>query len=256
MGANTIHSGDGPDYGSRFYAGLAAAYKINPNLEASGWINNSYRNPTFTDLYYKSPTQTGNLNLKPEEAVATQLELRFTNHRTRASISTFYRYGYNIIDWIRETGSDQWRAANITNIETIGTDLNFTYTIPAGFVSRITASWSWMEVTKKSGQYHSLYATDYLRHKTSIGLHHKILETLNASWHFSYQKREGSYPGPDNTEVPYKGFFLADLKIQMNKKTIQPFAEVTNLFNTHYLYLGNLPQPGRWVKGGVQINIK
>lgn len=255
MGANTIHSGDGPDYGSRVYAGLAAAYKINHYLEASGWINNSYRNPTFTDLYYKSPTQTGNLDLKPEEAVATQLEVRFTNHRSRASVSAFYRYGYNIIDWIRETGSDQWRAANITNIETIGTDFNFTYSIPAGFVSRITASWSWMEVTKKSGQYHSLYATDYLRHKASIGLHHKILETLNASWHLSYQKREGSYPGPDNSEIPYEGFFLTDLKIQMDRGAILPFIEVTNLFNTHYFYLGNLPQPGRWIKGGIQITL-
>ena len=256
MSAQTLNSGEGKDYNARIYAGLAAAYQITPHLEANGWVNNSYRNPTFTDLYYKSPTQTGNINLKPEEAVAGQLALRFTKLRFHASISAFYRYGYSIIDWTRESGSDQWSANNITNISSIGTDFNFIYTPKSGPINRASLSWSWMEVTKESANIHSLYATDYLKNKATLGVDHKLLSRLSANWHFSWQKREGSYLGPDNTELPYKPFLLADLRVIWEKGVIQPFAEATNLFNVNYLHIGNLPQPRRWIKAGINLHIK
>lgn len=239
----------------RLYAGFATAYQINPYLEANAWINNSYRNPTFTDLYYKSPTQTGNLLLKPEEAIATQLGLRFTSHKIRASLSGFYRYGYNIIDWTRKSGSDQWSASNITNIASTGVDMNIVYIFSHGPITQAGASYSWMDVQKLSNGMHSLYATDFLRHKASFSLEHKIVSKLNARWDLSYQKREGTYLGPNSSEIPYKGFILADLKIVWNGKKIKPFAQATNLFNTKYEFIGNLPQPLRWIKGGININL-
>jgi len=55
--------------------------------------------------------------------------------------------------------------------------------------------------------------------------------------------------------VPYKGFILADLKIVWNGKNVKPFAQATNLFNTKYEFIGNLPQPGRWIKAGISINL-
>jgi len=45
------------------------------------------------------------------------------------------------------------------------------------------------------------------------------------------------------------------LKIVWNGRNIKPFAEATNLFNTNYLHIGNLPQPRRWVKAGVNITL-
>ncbi len=243
------------NYGVRLYAGVAASYRINPYLEANGWINNSYRNPTFTDLYYKSPTQTGNMNLKPEEAVAAQIGLKLTKSNIRASISSFYRYGYRIIDWTRNSGSDQWRASNITNIKSAGIELNFTRYWKNGFVNQTGISYAYLNVAKESGNLHSLYATDYLRHNASIHLDHKIISKLSARWDLSFQKREGTYPGAGNTEVAYKPFLITDVKIRWSAVKYQIFCAATNLFNTDYLYIGNLPQPGRWIKLGVNLNL-
>lgn len=253
--ANTYNSGVSTNYGTRLYAGFAAAYQITPHLEANSWINNSYRNPTFTDLYYKSPTQTGNTSLKPEEALAAQLGIRLTNHNVRASLSGFYRYGYSIIDWTRENGSDQWSASNITNIASAGIDMNILLIFANSPVTQAGIAYSWMDVQKMSDGMHSLYATDFLRHKASFTLEHKIVSKLNGRWDLSYQKREGTYLGTNSDEIPYKGFLLADLKIVWNGKTVKPFAQATNLFNTKYEFIGNLPQPGRWIKAGVNINL-
>lgn len=238
---------------SKLYTGIAAAFAINPYTEVNGWVNNSYRNPTFTDLYYKSPTQTGNSTLKPEEAIATQLGVRYTKHNIRASLSGFYRHGYNIIDWVRESGSDQWQASNITNVTSVGADIYLAVTLAGSAVNRIAISYSWMDVIKESSGKHSLYATDFLRHKAALFLEHKIISKLSGRWDLSYQKRDGTYMGAQNTEIPYKGFVITDLKLIWEEGKIRPFAEATNLFNTDYLHIGNLPQPKRWIKAGINI---
>ncbi len=240
---------------TRIYSGIAAAYQITPNLEVNSWLHNSYRNPTFTDLYYKSPTQTGNMNLKPEEAIAAQIGLRLSAHRLRGGISGFYRYGYRIIDWTREPGSDQWEAGNLTNVVTTGIEINTGYRFPDSFLKSITFSYAWLDVKKESGDLTSLYATDFLRHKLLIGIGHSIFSKLEARWDLSYQKREGTYLGPGNTEIMYKPFFLTDVKLLWSGGAVSPFAEITNIFNTEYLYIGNLKQPGRWIKLGISVTL-
>ena len=251
-------------YGTRLYAGISAAYKITPYLEANGWANNSFRNPTFTDLYYKSPTQTGNTGLKPEEAVAAQMGLKLTKINFRASLSGFYRYGYRIIDWTRTSGSDQWQAGNVTNIASAGGEVNLTYFSTtaehkgskcASLINSAGISYAYLTVSKESGNLHSLYATDFLRHKASAFVDHKIISKLSARWDVSFQKRDGTYLGPGNAETSYKPFALVDVRLLWSAKKYKISVEATNLFNTNYLYIGNLPQPGRWIKAGLSISL-
>ena len=239
----------------RLYAGLNTAYSVTPYIEINGWINNSYRNPTFTDLFYRSPTQTGNVNLKPEEAVAGQLGVRYTKQNIRASLSGYYRYGYRIIDWVRKTGSDEYEASNITNVISAGIEAGVTYIPHSRHINSITLSYTYADVKKDSDNMHSLYATDFLRHKALLSVDHNLFSKLIAKWNFSFQKREGSYPDLSGNEIPYDSFLLADVKIIWNGNKIRPFIEATNLFDTKYLYIGNLPQPGRWIKWGLNFNL-
>lgn len=249
------NSGLSIDYKNRIYAGLAATYTIFHTLEIEGWVNNSYRNPTFTDLYYQSPTQSGNLNLKPEEAIGGQLSLNYTTKPLLASLSLFYRYGYSIIDWTRESGNELWKAGNLTNISSYGSNMSLTYKPSSSTINRLSLYWSWMGVDKQSSNMHSLYATDYLKHKVEGGIDHTLFWYVGMIWNLSWQKREGSYLGRDNREIPYRGFFLTDVRVLWEKGTIHPFIDITNLFNSDYLYIGNLPQPKRWIKAGVNISI-
>jgi len=251
-------------YGTRLYAGVSAAYKINRYLEANGWANNSFRNPTFTDLYYKSPTQTGNTGLKPEEAIAAQMGLKLTKMNFRASLSGFYRYGYRIIDWTRTSGSDLWQASNVTNVASAGGEVNFTYfstsavqkgNSSGSVINSAGISYTYLTVSKESGNLHSLYATDFLRHKASAFVDHKIISKLSARWDVSFQKRDGTYLGPGNVETSYKPFALVDVRLLWSARKYKISVEASNLFNTNYLYIGNLPQPGRWIKAGLSISL-
>ncbi|PKP37395.1 MAG: hypothetical protein CVT97_05885 [Bacteroidetes bacterium HGW-Bacteroidetes-14] len=239
----------------RIYGGASAAYSISPYLEANMWVNNSFRKPTFTDLYYKSPNQTGNMNLKPEEAVSGQLGLRYTKSGLKASLSGFYRYGFSIIDWTRASGSDQWQASNITNVITAGFEVSAARTWTNSFMNSAGVTYAYLDVSKKTDGLLSLYATDFLRHKATAFADHKIFGKLSARWDLSFQKREGTWLGPNSAEVPYKSFALADVKIVWSEPKWRVSVEATNLFGTDYLYLGNLPQPGRWIKAGLTLSL-
>lgn len=239
----------------RIYGGASAAYSISPYLEANAWVNNSFRKPTFTDLYYKSPNQTGNMNLKPEEAVSGQLGLRYSKSGLRASLSGFYRYGFSIIDWTRASGSDQWQASNITNVITAGYEVSVTKSWTNSFLNSAGVTYAYLDVSKETDGLLSLYATDFLRHKATAFADHKIFGKLSARWDLSFQKREGTWLGPNSSEVPYKAFALADVKLVWSEPKWKVSIEATNLFGTEYLYLGNLPQPGRWIKAGLSLNL-
>lgn len=235
--------------------GLSGSYSIAPHFEVNAWINNSFRNPTFTDLYYKSPTQTGNMNLRPEEMITGRTEFKYFTNKVSSSLSAFYRRGIRMIDWTRDSGSDQWQASNITNVNSVGVEYSFRFSFDNSSLKNANFLYAWLDVSKKSSGLHSLYATDFLRHKAVLTVEHDILKDVLASWIFSYQKRAGTYLNKENVETPYKGFVLADLKLSWNIRKFIVSITATNLFNNNYLYIGNLPQPGRWIKCGIEIRL-
>ncbi|MDD4638664.1 MAG: TonB-dependent receptor [Bacteroidales bacterium] len=243
-------------YGNGIYAGFTATYKITGHWEVNWWINNSFRNPTFTDLFYKSPTQSGNTGLKPEKAISSQAGISYGSNYFNGSFSLFYRHGYRIIDWTRESNSDQWVAGNLTNVDSRGAEVTLKYSPVKSLFKTLGISYTFLDVTKDNYTGHSLYATDFLRHKASLWIEHGLPWRLSARWDVSFRKREGTYLNVNNSEIPYRGFVLADVKIVRPYKSATFYLEATNLFNTDYLLIGNLEQPGRWFKAGVDLVIR
>ncbi|HON54048.1 MAG TPA: TonB-dependent receptor plug domain-containing protein [Bacteroidales bacterium] len=235
--------------------GFSSSYSIAPHFEVNAWINNSFRNPTFTDLYYKSPTQTGNMNLRPEEMITGRTEFKYFTNNVLSSLSAFYRRGIRMIDWTRKSGSDQWQASNITNVNSIGLECSLRFSFDNNYLRSASFLYAWLDVSKKSSGLHSLYATDFLRHKAVFTVEHYLLKDLSASWILCYQKRAGTYLDKENAETPYKGFILTDLKLSWNIRKFIVSMTAANLFNKDYLYIGNLPQPGRWIKCGVEVRL-
>lgn len=242
-------------YGTRVNGGVAVAWSLYPNFELNMWLNNSYRNPSFTDLYYKSPSQTGNTSLLPERAVAAQIGLRHFTASSRLYISSFYRYGSRIIDWIRESSSAQWEASNLTGVVSTGFEVSYRKSFREGFIREGGISYGYLSVRKNSGSFHSLYATDYLRHKASFTLNHKITPAISADWSVVFQERAGTYLDINLSEQDYKPFALVNVKFLWQTKAFDIFADISNIAGTKYFDLGNITQPGRWIKSGIIINL-
>jgi iron complex outermembrane receptor protein len=244
------------DFGFRLYAGGNLSFDLHPHWQLKTALSNSYRLPTFTDLYYTSVTQQGNPGLQPEEALNTELSLLYRRTHWRATLGGFYRYGYRTIDWIRRPNETVWQAQNLTHVTAAGANLLVEYIPEASFLQRAALSYAYVHVASATEEWASAYATDQLRHRLSGTLQHRIWQQLAASWQLSYQQRAGAYLDlGTNTEKPFRAFWLCDLKIYWETPHYNLFAEATNLFNTQYFDFGNIPQPGRWIKLGVNIKI-
>ena len=243
-------------FGTRFYGGLSAAYRLSPFWELYSWAHNTYRLPTFTDLYYQSPSQEGNSQLLPEEALALQIGSKYRNFRWQAEAAGFFRYGYRIIDWVRGSESDYWQAENLTNISSIGLDMNGSRRWEQAWIQEVGLVYSYLWVRKDSRDMLSIYATDYLRHKAGAFVLHHLPLGFSARWDFHFQSRAGSYyNAQQQAEIAYKPYLLCHLRLQWQARSYRLYVEASNLFNTFYYDLGSITQPGRWIKAGVQVDI-
>ena len=252
--------------GWNFYPGIDASWNISNNLKWYASINTSLRMPTFTDLYYSSPTSIGNSSLQPEEAVAYESGLKYQANGIDGHVAYFHRSGKNMIDWIKKADENVWYAQNITKLNTDGIEFS-TRVIPRKlfnqdfWVKSINLSWSWLTQDKKSGDFDSKYVLDFLKQKIDLGLSHDVVKNVSINWQFSYQDRNGTYTMWDGTkygkEVEYKPFVLVDSRIYWSKKGTTVYFEVSNLLDKTYFDFGNIAQPGRWIRMGLiqQINL-
>ncbi|MTK52380.1 TonB-dependent receptor [Paludibacter sp.] len=244
------------DYGFHFYAGGNVDYAVTPKLTLGTWLHNSYRMPTFTDLYYQSTTQHGNPNLKPEDAFNVDVHLLWTPDKWTVRVAGFKRYGHNIIDWVRLPNELVWHSENLTDVNSLGSEVAVDYRPAWRWLENIHLDYTYLHVSKASNQYVSSYSTDYLRHQAKMRISQPIIGKLSAAWQLSLNDRAGTYVNvATNKETNFNAYLLCDLKLQWKAKYYQLFAEATNLFNTTYFDFGNLPQPGRWFKVGVSVGV-
>lgn len=248
------------DYGFHFYAGGNVDYAISPIFTVGSWLHNSYRMPTFTDLYYnlnnKNATQIGNPDLKPEDAFNVDVHLLWTPDRWTIRLAGFQRFGRSIIDWVRLPNELVWHSDNLTNVNSFGSELAVDYRPVWHWIDNIHLDYTFLYVSKGSSEYISSYSTDYLRHQAKMRISHPIVSKLSAAWQLSLNDRAGTYLDVNsNQETKFKPYLLCDVKLQWKEKDYQIFAEATNLLNTIYFDFGNLPQPRRWVKVGVAVHV-
>lgn len=242
--------------------GVDLSYQLSDNLRLFSSVNKSFRLPTFTDLYYIGPTNIGNADLKAEEAIAFEAGLKFINREIVSEIAIFKRDGKNIIDWVRFADSLKWESKNITELVTTGVEFSllFNHTFFSNRklpINQLRLSYSFTDIEKKSGDYNSKYALDYLKHKFNFNLSHPIVKHLNINWQVTYQDRAGSYFNYENqVETDYAPFVLFDSKINWEIKNWDVYLEVANLFDVDYFDIGNVIMPGRWIRFGFSTNLQ
>lgn len=255
------------DHKYRFYPGVDLSYRPTDNWKLFTSWNKALRMPTFTDLYYESPTQEGNVGLKPEETQAYNIGVKYHNSILSASITGFYHKGKHMIDWVMYNAQDVYHSANF-KLDNRGIELNSRFDIEAWYgrnswIKHLQLGYTYIDQKRKDHVeiYRSNYALNYLKHKFVANLQHKVFsDKLTMNWAFRWQDRMGDYTDfsnkelPDGVLKPYPSFCLIDLKVQWTEHKYQVFAEANNLLNRTYFDLGNIPQAGFWFKAGIKCN--
>lgn len=261
-----LHHFSDPGFSWNLYPGAEISYQISTPVKLYAAAGQSLRMPTFTDLYYSGPTNQGNPDLKPEEIQNLEGGFKFQTKFVRGNISLFTQKGKNLIDWIKPAESDKWQTQNLTSVTSSGIEIGsqFYPQVIWGdnfFISQVSASYFYNHLKKQEeAEIISYYVLDNLKHKFSFTLQHKITKRLTASWNLTAQDRNGNYTlyninTGTGTETEYEPFWLLDGKLNYHVGIADWYVSATNLFDTGYFDLGNVPQPGRWFRTGIRINL-
>lgn len=245
------------------YPGADVRIRLPHHLRAYASVNRSMRLPTFTDLYYQGPANVGNPELVPESAVTFEMGAYRKGTFLTAGIHSFYRQGRDLIDWIWMEGEQLWQPMNLTRVNALGGDVRVHYRAGQGQKRRLLLSsafitYSHTHLAKVSGELVSRYVLDNLKHKVTLGATWVFWEHVHLSLRATAQDRNGNYQAYDPntgtyTPEPFEPFALLDLKAGYSLGSLFFFAEASNLFDTPYRDMGNLPLPGRWIMAGMEI---
>lgn len=246
--------------GMRLYPGLDMSYRVTNGLKLYAAVNRSFRLPTFTDLFYKSPVQKGNSKLKPEEAWTTEGGIKLSSSPFSGSFTIFRRNGNNLIDWVKFPSPDStiWRSQNHLEMRFNGIESSVSYipeTSPGnGILKSVTLSLSFLSADTTGQILLSKYTLDYLSGKASASATFSISQKISFSAGLTWYNRNGEWQDAGGVVTSYKPYCLLDAKIMWTGKWLTIYTSGTNILNSSYYDFGGLIQPGIWLTTGLEVD--
>ena len=244
--------------------GFEVSYSPIAALKLFGNIGQSYRAPTYTDLFYQDPNNSGNPDLQPEYATNAELgatwnvffqksaKVKNKSESITIDAALFRRNTSNMIDWVKNISSSPspWKPVNLSNVIFTGIESNISYRCnKETFISirEFALGYNFMNVNHEFNdplmQTQSRYAFSGLRNQLISRL------TINLSHWVSISS---AYRGIDR--VGGNTYSLIDAKIIVNSsRNLSLFFEGNNILDTDYVEAGYVQMPGRWFKFGIQI---
>jgi len=232
-------------WGPQVWPGVALSYSINNSNLFYINFNKSFRVPTFTELYYKSPANAGNSNLKPEKVNSIQAGYRYVSNKIIINLSSFYNNAYNTIDWIRYNKDEPWTAINTGKIKIYGIQYSQKAILNRyiSFTSTYTHNFYKIYINKK---YQSKYTLNNLRYKLTVGANLSFSKYNTTSVIINiFKRKEGEQRN------------LVDITFTKHLKSLRSdiFIKIENVFNKIYEDYPGVVLPGRWFKAGIDTRI-
>ena len=229
-------------------------------------IGQSYRAPTYTDLFYQDYSNVGNPDLQPEYATNAELGMvwnvswgtmvsgstELVKSKLGIEASVYRRNTTNMIDWVRSTTSspNPWTPVNLANVIFTGFESNINYRWNGSgsiMIRELSLGYNYIDA---SHQFIAIVQDTESRYAFS-GLRNQLIAKLTMNLtHWVYASV--AYRGVDR--VGGNAYSLVDAKFTVNPtRNFSVFLEGNNLFNTDYIEAGYVQMPGRWFKAGVQV---
>lgn len=248
----TVNAGAYMNYSEHF------GWQLLPSIDAGFQVSSQWRLfanagtgtrvPTYTDWYYKGPSNIGNSELEPENSFHAEMGSRFSNSRLQASATVFYRKTIDFIDWVKDDVNAPWQPQNFQEIQMPGFSLQADYQLFADNPSLLAGlSYTRLEprLTGSKSEYNfSRYALENLKNQWIA----RFTGQLSGNWSATLAARY-------HQRVNYKDYVLVDAKVQRTFGAFSAHLAVNNLLNETYVEAGAVPLPGRWLNAGVRWTI-
>ncbi|MBT7528806.1 MAG: TonB-dependent receptor [Flavobacteriaceae bacterium] len=227
------------------YPGLDIGYQLNNDIKLYSNIGYTYRVPTYTDLYYNSPTTIGNDNLNPEKALTQEFGVRFDKDGLNINIVVFNRDASDVIDYVKNIESAPWEAFNIREINTKGyeVDLSYDFYLAAFLMHSINIGYTNIKDDLKQTDFSfSRYALNSLKNHITTSYSFEIKKNLNSSIVYKYAERSFG-----------ENYSVMDLKLNYTLKNYKISLTGNNLFDAIYSETNLVEMPGRNILVGLNV---
>ena len=224
------------DFKFHAFPGLDIGYQLSDNLKAYGNLGITYRIPTYTDLYYNDRSTIGNSNLKPEEAFAQEVGLKYDTERFSTSVAIFNRNASNLIDFIRPDTdpASKYVATNITKVNTKGFELNTDYRFKINeFKQTLSFSYNFLEddILDQNKDL-SRYSLNTLKHQFITRFASKLFKNVRQNIIYKHAERTVG-----------TSYNVWDASIIVDVKKFSFTITANNIFDADYIESGFVPMP-------------
>ncbi len=223
-----------------------------PSISGAAWLSGrfkmrasasrAFRLPSYTDIYYSSPSTIGNTNLKPESATSYEIGAdAYLRTDLHASLTAFDRHDTNLVDYVQPAGTTEYQAQNLPPLNFMGVEASVVYEPRAG--QHIAVSFSALH-----GQYSSPeniiteYTFNYPVHDAVVEWRGKIAKNVIGRTRLGVLNRVDMSP-----------YAIWDASAGYATGRVRPFLQLTNITSTVYEEVPLVAMPKRGVIGGVEL---
>lgn len=223
------------DFKFHAFPGLDIGYQLSDNLKAYGNLGITYRVPTYTDLYYNDSSTSGNPNLKPEEAFAQEIGLKYNSERFTTSAAIFNRKATNLIDYVKpDATATKFVATNFAEVNTKGFELNADYRFKINeFTQTLSFGYNFLkdDILDQNKDL-SRYSLNTLKHQFITRFTSKLFKNVRQNIIYKHAER---------TVGTSYNVWDASVIIDLHKFSVTLTAN--NIFDADYIESGFVPMP-------------
>ena len=252
--AEHVSAGEAPADKKQFTPSLSLSYRLLPAspLYVRAMIKNTFRVPTFNDLYY---SRLGNIYLKPEKAHEVGGGFSYETHYKALQLLTLTVDGYynNVKDKIVAFPSTYvWRMANYGRVNIVGVDL--TAGMDVALTSKIalqsSAAATYQHAVDKTNKTSQSYDNQLPYTPRWSGSGNAILTTPWLNIGYSVVMQGARYSMAQNKpEYRMHAFWEHSLTLSRSIKWSRTLLDIslkaTNFTDTQYEIIKYYPMPGR-----------
>jgi iron complex outermembrane receptor protein len=225
-----------------------------PSLSGAVWVSSwlklraaasrGFRLPSYTDLYYASPSTVGNPNLKPESATSYEggADAYFRTN-LHASVTAFERRDTNVIDYVQLPGTVNYEAQNLPPLHFMGVEASMVYQPRAGQqldVSFSALHGAYVSPVNIVSEYTFLYPV----HSAVVEWRGMIAKNFIGRTRLGVLNRVGMSP-----------YAIWDASAGYSTGRVRPFLQLTNITSTVYQEIPMIAMPKLGVIGGLELYV-
>jgi vitamin B12 transporter len=243
------------EYGAVAAPSLAAAWWASPAIRFRASLDRGIRAPTWTERFYRDPSNVGSPDLRPERAWSADFGAEVAPAPAiRLAAAVWARDADGLIDWVRPSGTGEpWTSRNVARARFAGTELEAEVAVGPVTLSG-QATLTRFEAPEADGL-ESKYALRPLTRTLALGASGPLPYGLDAAARMSHARRasDAAPVGAPCMPGDVDASSTLDARVRRTFGAARVHADLRNALNTRGCDVVGMPASGRAVTVGVEV---